>query len=199
MNRFVLVTSLLALGCADATYGSPLWEAAPEPELPARSEVTVRDSSTDTWVRSRGGMLVDAGVSGALTRVPRLGPDGGVIRPEPDTTPAEPTVRADAGQPASMDEDAGGAEPVECHATGCLCERLCERGLALACPADESLPICIEQCDVASSDCYEPLLRLLRCKVALPDAAYSCDPDFLAFVVEGCAAETAALQTCRTF
>jgi hypothetical protein len=40
---------------------------------------------------------------------------------------------------------------------------------------------------------------MLRCKVALSDAAYSCDPELLAFVVDGCAAEVAAFGTCRRF
>ena len=196
---------LLALGCSDQPsaleadggstvplgrrelvppgFGSRMWTRARVPAGPSRVAATTTDARHDS----------------GLTPVPRLAPDGAIIPPDPRADAPMPQVH-DAGQPmAADDEDAGSEGPAPCSTSNCLCSRVCERGLALACPAEDALDVCVAQCDAAESDCYEQLLRTLHCRVALPAAAYSCDPDLLVFVVEGCAAEVAAFNACRSF
>lgn len=196
--RTSFMICLLALGCTDQP-GANEADGGNTIAPIAKNELVAPGAAAKAWpTRRRPGAEIGARDSG-LTLVPRLGPDGGLILPEPREEPQEPKAPPVDGGTIPDEEDAGSEEPAPCGSSACLCGRLCERGLALACPFDETLEVCVEQCDVASSDCYEQLLRMLTCKVALPDAAYSCDPDFLAFVVEGCTAEEVALQTCRSF
>jgi hypothetical protein len=145
------------------------------------------------------GALQDASAPDAaregLIPVHRIYPDGGAPPPQPA---AESKSQQDSGQPMASDADGGEPQDDACTTSHCYCEKVCELGLTLACPADGSMSTCLAQCDVPSSKCYDYFLRVLRCKSELPKSAYSCDPDLLVFVVGGCVAEENALQICRT-
>jgi hypothetical protein len=131
---------------------------------------------------------------GGLIPVQRIFPDGGAPPP-----PAASVQTPDSGLPTAADEaDGGEAQAESCSSSRCFCERMCERGLALECPAEGDMTTCVVQCDRPSADCYEYFLRVQACKTELPDAAYSCDPDLLVFVIDGCAPQEQALQLCRT-
>jgi hypothetical protein len=188
----------LAFGCTEQP-STPDDAAIP---LSKHERIAPR-ADTNTWiVRRMKSRAVhseipgrDAGRKSNIITVPRIAPDGGVIRPREEEE--EPPIPSDAGQTLPADEeDAGNDEPLPCDSPNCLCTSICERGLKLECPSEDSLDVCIEQCSVIVPDCYDPLLRVLRCSVKLPDAAYSCDPDLEVFVVDGCTAENNALDTC---
>jgi|GEM_PF-3650124 len=204
----MLCALVLALGCTDKP-STPDDAAVP---LSKHDRFVLNDDS-NTWIvrrmKSRAASseipMRDAGRRSNIITVPRISVDGGVIpsRPRPEPRPEEDEedpVPNDAGQTLPADEeDAGSAEPPPCDSPRCLCKSICERGLKLECPSEDSLDVCIEQCSVIISGCYDQLLRVLRCSVELPDAAYSCDPDIEVFVMDGCEAENNALDMCSLF
>lgn len=199
----MLCALALALGCTDQP-SAPVDAAIP---LSKHDRIAPSDDS-NTWIvrrmKSRAASaeisMLDAGRKSNIITVPRISADGGVIPPRPQPQPEEDEevpVPNDAGQTLPEDEeDAGNDEPPPCDSPGCLCKTICERGLKLECPSEDSLDVCIKLCSAIIPDCYDQSLRVLRCSVELPDAAYSCDPDIEVFVMDGCEAENNALDTC---
>jgi hypothetical protein len=204
MRAAMLCALVLALGCTDQP--STLDAVGGDAAIPlSKHDHFAPNDDTNTWIvrrmKSRAASsqiaMRDAGGKSSIVRVPRISADGGVIPPRPEEEEKEIPVLEDAGQTLPADEeDAGNDDPPPCDAPNCLCKQICQRGLMLECPSEDSLDVCIEQCSVIIPDCYDQLLRVLRCSVKLPDAAYSCDPDLEVFLVDGCTAENNALDTC---
>jgi hypothetical protein len=201
----MLCALVLAVGCTDQP--STLDAVGGDGAIPlSKNDHFAPNDTTNTWIvrrmKSRTASseitMRDAGRRSSIITVPRISADGGVIPPRrQEAKEEENPVLEDAGQTLPADEeDAGNDDPSPCDAPNCLCRQICERGLMLECPSEDSLDVCIEQCSVIVPDCYDQLLRVLRCSVKLPDAAYSCDPDLEVFLVDGCTAENNALDTC---
>lgn len=208
----MLCALALALGCTEQP-SAPVDAAIP---LSKHDRIAPSDNS-NTWIVRRMTSravsaelsMSDAGRKSNIITVPRISADGGVIPPRPrpdedkdkdkdeDEDVDEGPAPNDAGQRLPADEeDAGNDEPPPCDSPGCLCKRICERGLKLECPSEDSLDKCIELCSVVIPDCYDQSIRVLRCSAELPDAAYSCDPEIEVFVMDGCTAENNALDMC---
>lgn len=205
MRARALILCALALGCTEQS-GTPDANSGDASTPLGKRELIAPSDDTNTWVlrrmKSRAASselpMRDAGRKSGIITVPRVSADGGVIPTRQEAHEQEDSpVPEDAGQALSADEeDAGNDQPPPCDSPNCLCKDICQRGLILECPAEDGLDVCIEQCSVIVPDCYDQSLRVLRCMVKLPDAAFSCDLDLDVFVVDGCGAENNALDTC---
>jgi hypothetical protein len=199
-TRFALLWCLFAFACTD----QPITLAADggAPRLATNSWIVRRMTHRVASSELPALVMPDAGRMRGIIPVSPIRPDSGMSARAPEVDAAPPPMAPDAGRampPPEVDEeddDAGVPAEPPCNTPSCLCNRLCQRGLALECPEEDTLEVCVEQCAVIIPGCYDPMLRLLHCMVELPAAAYSCDPELEVFVVDGCTAESSDLDLC---
>lgn len=202
-RMFALPLLLAVAACSDAQDPSPA--DVPDAGLehtsnPARQPSTPADASTPPdggGEERRPGTRTDA--SAALDSDAAAGARS--TRGDADASTGEPLPSAaDSGGPTNVVEDEAdaGDEPASCTSRTCLCTTTCERGIALGCLAEDPLEQCVALCDqMPPAACADEATRVLVCRAEQPASNYSCDLDFEAFVVDGCAFEEDALQACR--
>jgi hypothetical protein len=169
-------------------------QITPPPRTAPRPPSADPDAAVDAGPAPAGGA---GGRSGAGSSGAGAGGVGGVGGAGAGGEPGGPSN--DGGPLPDPEDDAGVVvpEPPPCTTLACLCQRVCERGIALACEEEAPLADCVALCDSAEAGCESEQLAALSCKAELPDEAYFCDEFFLVFDVIGCDDEEAAVSACR--